>query len=299
MKSKNWFFIYHANSIKEWSTPKGIASALKKLGINLIEFTFNNPDNFNLPPNEYFIKNQISTVLTFYAGKNKILEKDLLRLKNELNIIIVCELGDEPQTLIHNDQIVRIANISLTPDYRSSLYWQNQGNNCVWFSHWADTKLYKKNSNKSKNIFIGTTMGRRRYHFLLKVILGNSYFNKRCSPEENVIIYQQSKIVFQYARWNEVTRRLFEAAACECCLLTNKLPEHTQIETIFAHNVSAVYYSDTFSLIYQIIRLKLKPDLRKKIANNAYNIVMKNHTEVVRARKIIALVEKHRLKNKF
>ena len=60
------------------------------------------------------------------------------------------------------------------------------------------------------------------------------YINKKCNPLENAQLYQKSKIVFQYARWNEITRRLFEAAACKCCILTNRLPEHTHLET-FLH----------------------------------------------------------------
>ena len=33
------------------------------------------------------------------------------------------------------------------------------------------------------------------------------------------------KISFQYARWSEITRRIFESGACGCCILTNKLPK--------------------------------------------------------------------------
>ena len=133
-------------------------------------------------------------------------------------------------------------------------------------------------------------MGWRKHNILLKILFGKSYINKRCNPLENAQLYQQSKIVFQYARWNEITRRLFEAAACECCILTNRLPEHTHLETIFAHNVSAIYYDNFFSLIYQLIRLILKPNLHKTIAENAYEIVINHHTQISRAKELIRLV---------
>ena len=66
--------------------------------------------------------------------------------------------------------------------------------------------------------------------------------------------------------------------------------EHTHLETIFAHNVSAIYYDNLFSLIYQLIRLILKPNLHKTIAKNAYEIVINHHTQISRAKELIRLV---------
>ena len=298
MNTNNWLFIYHDISDEGWSTPKGFATALEHEGINLFKFRFSNPNRFSLPEKDFFIENNIKVAISFYAGKSLILEKELIRLKNDLGILIVCELGDEPQTLINNSIRASISDISLSPDYQSSLYWQNQQFNCNWFTHWADNQIYREDSSVNKNIFIGTSMGRRKYSFLLKIIFGKSFVNKRCSPSENAKLYQRSKIVFQYAKWNEITRRIFEAAACRCCILTNRLPVHTQIETIFAHNVSAIYYDNIFNLIYHLIRLKLKPYLYKTIANNAYDIVMRNHTQTIRAKNLISLINKIDNKNK-
>ena len=290
MNSNNWFFIYHDISDEGWSTPKGFALALENEGINLFKFRFSNPKNFSLPENEFFIENNIKIVVSFYAGECLTLERELIRLKNDLGVFIICELGDEPQTLINNSTRASISDISLSPDHRSSLYWKNQNYNCIWFTHWADTIIYKHDSNCKKNIFIGTSMGWRKYNLLLKILFGKSYINKKCNPSENSQLYQKSKIVFQYARWNEITRRLFEAAACKCCILTNRLPEHTHLETIFAHNVSAIYYDNLFSLIYQLIRLILKPNLHKTIAKNAYEIVNNHHTQISRAKELIRRV---------
>ena len=102
MNSNNWFFIYHDISEEGWSTPKGFALALEKEGINLFKFRFSNPKNFSLPENEFFIENNIKIVVSFYAGKCLTLERELIRLKNDLGVFIICELGDEPQTLINN-----------------------------------------------------------------------------------------------------------------------------------------------------------------------------------------------------
>jgi len=296
MKNKNWFFIHHNPHKEEWSTPKGFILALRDSGIKVFDYSFEDPNNFLFPSNKYFIDNEISVAISFYAGKNEILEKGLSKIKRELNIIIISELGDEPQTLSQNARKVEISDISLSPDYRSSIYWQNQGHNCIWFNHWADTSIFNNNRETKKVLFVGTSIGRRKYSLFLKILLGNSFLNKRSSPKETAFIYQKSKIVFQYARWNEITRRIFESAACNCCILTNRLPDYTQIETIFAHNVSAIYYEGFFNLIYQLIRLKLKPNLYKEIAYNAYKIVQKNHTQLSRAHKLISLVNEFSLK---
>ncbi len=290
MNKKNWFFCYHSIENDEWSLPKGLAQALRNCGINIFEFAYKDPENIIFPENKFFIEKNINVVVSFNSGKCKLIEDFLLKLKKELNLIIVCELGDEPQTLKWNSKRAAIADLSLTPDYRSSLYWQNQGYHCVWFNHWSDSAIYKTNPGVKKDIYIGTSMGKRKYDILLKLLLGNSYVNKRCSPLENAYLYQKSKIVFQYARWNEITRRIFEAAACNCIVLTNRLPSYTQIETIFAHNVSVVYYEGLFDLIYQLIKLKMQPNKYKEVASNAYEIVINNHTEKNRASYLIQLI---------
>ena len=77
MKTNNWFFIYHDNTDKGWSTPKGFASALENEGINLYKYRFSNPEKFTLPENNFFVENNIKVAISFYAGKCTILQKEL------------------------------------------------------------------------------------------------------------------------------------------------------------------------------------------------------------------------------
>ena len=288
----NWLVIYHDRKEGSWNIASGIVNSLKDFGVNVLKFTFENPHDFKLPKKKFFQENKIQVVLSFYAGKSKCLEEELIRVKNELPIFLISELGDEPQTLIHNNIRAKISDISLSPDRKSSLYWQNQGYNCLWFTHWVDTNYFYKIPKKKRTKFIVTTMGKRKYNLLLKFLFGKKYINKKCRPSENAEFFNSGKVVFQYARWNEVTRRIFEGAACNCCILTNKLPEHTGIETIFAHNVSALYFKGPLDLIYQLLRISLKPDLVNLISKNANNIVMDNHTQKNRAKKLLDEVSK-------
>ena len=288
----SWLFVYHQDDISynEWSLPKGFEGALRDLNVDVIKYTFKNPNNFKLPEKKFFLENNIKVLLSFYAGKSEILENELIRVKKEVPIVLISELGDEPQTLIHNKIRARISDISLTPDKRSSIYWNNQGCYCLWFNHWADTNIFKFMPEKKRTNFIVTTMGKRKYSLLLKLLLGRNFLNVRCKAEKNSDLFNSGKIVFQYARWDEITRRIFEAGACKCCILTNKLPSHTGVETIFAHNVSAIYYKGFFDLIYQVFRLWFKPELIKEIANNSYEIVMSNHTQLERAKFLVKKV---------
>ena len=290
-QSSNWLFVYEdKNNSKNWSTPSGFGKALKEINTKIIEYTFSNPKNVNLPNKKFIEEKNILVLLVFFAGKSLSLENELVRIKKETNVLIINELGDEPQTLVKNDVRAEISDLILTPDHRCNLYWKNQGYNSVWFNHWADTNIFYEIPNLTKNKFLISTMGRRKYNLFLKFFLGNQFTNMRCTPEKNAAFYSSGKIVFQYARWDEITRRIFEAAACNCCVLTNKLPSHTMIETLFVHNVSIIYYEGPFSLLKQLVRLKLKPNLARQIAKNARNLVLKNHTQLKRAETLVEIV---------
>ena len=162
--------------------PKGFGEALRSQNINLIEYTFNDSSQVILPKKEFFENNNIGVVLIFFAGKSFSLEEELKRIKSENNLFIVNELGDEPQTLIHNKERVCLSNLTLSPDHRSSLYWQNQGYNCKWFTHWADTNIFYPIKKDFKEKFL-ITMGKENMIFF-KVFLGKSYKNLRCSPNK-------------------------------------------------------------------------------------------------------------------
>lgn len=286
----NWLVVYHDRKDGSWNIVSGLVKSLRDLGVNTLVFTFKNPNNFELPEKKFFEENQIGVLLSFYAGKSKCLEKELIRIKNELSIYLISELGDEPQTLIHNNIRAKISDLSLSPDKRSSLYWKNQGYNCIWFTHWVDTNYFYLIKKQKRTNIVVTTMGKRKYDLLLRFLFPRNYVNKRIEPSDNAKFYNSGKVVFQYSRWEEITRRLFEGAACNCCILTNKLAEHTGLETIFAHNVSALYFSGVFDLIYQLLRIKFKPEMVERISKNAYQIVMENHTQKIRAEKLITHV---------
>ena len=292
-KEISWCFLYHHNKNERWSLPIGFADELESQGINLKRLEFYNPLELKLPNKEYIKKNNITVLLIFYSGYSEYLDKELIKFKkNNPSITIVNELGDEPQTRNLNYIRASVSDISLSPDYESHLYWKNKGFNCFWFTHWADSKIFHNKNNLKRTLLIGTTAGRRKYTLMLKILFQNNFQNKKLKDVENTIFYNNSKIAFQYARWSEITRRIFEASACGCCVITNKLPKEKRLEDIFNHNESIIFYKNRLSLIIEILKLIFNPSKTRRIGNNASYIVNKNHTSKRRVEFLINEVNK-------
>ena len=133
-------------------------------------------------------------------------------------------------------------------------------------------------------------MGRRRYHRLLQLVLGHRYRNRRCHGEENTGFYGSGQVAFQFARWGEVTRRVFEAAACGCCVLTNALPPGTRLAELLPPDQAAVYYRGPWSLLRQLSRLHRQPVWRQQVALQGQRLVLAQHSQHSRAQQLVDLV---------
>ncbi len=293
VKDLNWCIIYKKEQSDDWNLPFGFANEMVKQNIKLKRIEYLNSDEFKLPDKKFILRNNINILLIFHAGFNINLNNSLIKFrKNFPNVIIINELGDEPQTQKCNLVRAALSDISLSPDYDSYLYWRNKGFNCYWFTHWADESIFinKKIGNK-RPIFIGTTMGPRKYSLMMKIIFWKKFKNIKTKSSENTIFYNSSLIAFQYARWGEITRRIFEAASCGCCVVTNSLKDGKNLQSIFKHNESIILYKNRVHLIYELIKLIFN---RKKIERIAYNgefIVRNFHTTKIRVKELVRIVE--------
>ena len=168
-KLKNISFSYHSVNKNEWSTPKGIANAFKHFGINVYEFVCKDCDSFQFPSKDFVDKFSIDSHLIFHSGYSRKLEKQIINFKKiNPKVLLVIELGDEPQTRNCNFIKAYLSDICLSPDAECTKHWQKKGINCKWWTHWADSEIFY-NLNLKRNIFMGTTMGKRNYSFLLKL----------------------------------------------------------------------------------------------------------------------------------
>ena len=294
MIKNTWYFAYHHNPKQKWSLPRGFAEELENQKINLIRQEVSDPNMIKFPTSKEIETQKINVVLVFYAGYNKILNDNLINFKkNHPEVILINELGDEPQTKNLNYIRVAVSDISLTPDYECYKYWKGKNFNCHWFTHWADSKIFYLNNQGVRKYFIGTSMGNRRYSFFLKLLLGKFFINRRLNDFENTKFYNDTKISFQYARWSEITRRIFESGACGCCILTNKIKKEKMLEKIFTHNESIIFYTNIFSLIKQILIILINKEKIQRIAQNSYQIIQKNHTVEKRVERLIEIVENY------
>ena len=300
MIKNTWYFTYHHNPRQEWSLPRGFAEELENQKINLIRKEVSDPNMITLPSKKEIEKENIKVVLIFYAGFNDQLNKNLIIFKKNFpKVILINELGDEPQTRNLNYIRAAVSDISLTPDYECYKYWRRKRFNCYWFTHWADSKLFYLKNQEKRKFFIGTSMGNRRYSFILKLFLGRFFINRHLTDKENTDFYNNSKISFQYARWSEITRRIFESGACGCCVLTNKIPKEKMLEKIFTHNESIIFYTNIFSLIKQLLLILKDKKKIKRISENSYYIIKNNHTVEKRVEKLIKLVKEFNNEYKY
>jgi hypothetical protein len=134
-----WCFAYHDPHPEGggWTLPGGFAEALRQEGIDLWTCSFPDPATVQLPSCEEFQRRGVEVLLVFYAGRSQALEQELLRLRLGTKLLIVNELGDEPQTRCHNAVRVQLSDLSLSPDAASAAHWRGLGAQCLWFTHWA------------------------------------------------------------------------------------------------------------------------------------------------------------------
>ena len=289
-----WCFAYHdpEPGSGAWTLPRGFAAALRAEGVELWSYPFVDPSTVTLPTCEELIQRQISVLLVFYAGRSEALEQELLRIRQGTDLLLVNELGDEPQTRPLNAVRVQLSDLSLSPDAASVAFWQGLGAHCVWFTHWADTALFHPDASVPRLRRVVTTAGRRRYTLLLQALLGPWFVNRRCVGAQNTQLYNSGLIAFQYARWQEVTRRVFEAAACGSCVVTNRLPAGAAMEQLFEDGKSVVLYSNGWQLLSCLVQLLRQPERAARIGARGQELVLQSHTQHSRAKQLISLVKK-------
>jgi len=279
-------------SASEWSTPLGLAQALEACGVQVYRYPYSDPQTLCLPPLEEMLARSIDALLVCSAGPAPELDRQLLALRHQieqrqLGLKVICELGDEPQTRWCNALRVQASHLSLSPDAASAQHWRSLGAHCLWFTHWADTTVFREDHQVDRCQFVVTTMGRRRYARRLKMLLGRRFVNRQCIGTANGQLYSSGQVAFQYARWGEITRRVFEAAACGCCVLTNRLPPHARLEELLPAGQAVVYYDGFWSLCSALWRLYRDPAWCHSIAVEGQRRVMQGHTQNIRASELI------------
>ena len=268
---------YHFNpNKKEWGTPQGIEFELKKNGHNVKRYLLD-PINCNF--SELIEEsNKFDVIIFFYAGQSNSFDDQISKLKQNTKTKIFLELGDEPQTFHHNQKRIFYADAILTPDLRCHNIYKSKGLKSYWMPHWCDDTVFYLNKNiEVLNTCITTCGDRPPYTNILSKFLNDKFINKKIPVEENNAFYNSGIIVYQHARFDEITRRIFEGGGCKKAVITNRVSDGTGIYSIFKEDEDICYYNDEMDLIKKMSKLFNDEKYRNKLADNIYNKITNNH----------------------
>lgn len=281
----NRLAIIYEYSAEAWSTPYSLMKEFHRRGWSV--------DRFHLSNGEYVsvLDKQYDVVIVMDWKGIDIPERIKNVLKNK-GTYIVRENADTPQNHDKHIHCCGGYDLLLTPDYESYIKYKEAGFNCIQFQHFADTDIHKPYSKDQNYSPVRTTRGAGSSQLMdhLSQIMSEKFINRNgLVGDEYGEFLGGGLITFQHSRFGEITRRIFEGMACGTLIITDRLPKHTMIDSLFIENEDIVYYDDISSCISKI-NLYLCDEFkeeRERISKNGYEKVMKYHTQVQRTDSII------------
>jgi hypothetical protein len=213
-------------------------------------------------------------------------------LKMNISCPILLEAGDDIPISNYHQNRIKYADIIFTPDKRCNVKYLSQNYKSVWMPSWCDDSLfyYKGGPKPLKCI---TTCGDRPYVDALQQKFNDRFVNKRVWFSENTDFYNSGCISYQYARYDELTRRLFEAGGCKNAMLTNRISADTGIYDLFPENTCMAYYSSEQECLEKMSRLFNDEEYRTTLSENLYKTIVEKH--LVRHRVSSILQEYHKI----
>lgn len=279
---------HHEDGIKEyWDTPRGISIAFEKLGHEIGEYGFD-PKNCDLSRLIKDVENY-DFILIMYAGGSDTLDSEIKKLRKLTKKKILIEMGDEPQTNGSNQVRLQYADAIFTPDLRCQKNYISRGINSYWLTHWGDEFMFDYDETIPRQNRCVTTCGQRYGTDYIKSNLGDYFLNERIPVEENKKFYNSGTVSFQFANFDEITRRVMEAGGCKLAMVTNAISPETGIYDIFKHEEDILYYRDPNEAINCISRLLSDHNLREKLANNLYDKINKFHRSKIRCEQLLKI----------
>lgn len=283
---------WHYNKDVEefWSTPQGIYECFSRMGYYIDKFPFD-PNNCDFS-NVIEKQSLYDLFLIFYAGPSESLSKQIQKVKNDTNLKVILELGDEPQTFHWNQERALVADAVLTPDLRCYHHYKQKNINAYWMTHWGDEKIFYPNPIIGKKNICVTTCGNRNGVDYIQKNLKDKFINKRIPADQNNEFYNSGTVSFQCCNFDEITRRIFEIGGCRLALVLNHISPETGIYDLLIDGEDVLYYSNPQEAVDKINLLLNNFDLREKLSYNLHNKVQNNHRAIHRCEKIIRVYQK-------
>jgi glycosyltransferase involved in cell wall biosynthesis len=270
---------------KYWSTPKGIYDALisdhRISEVGWYPTPHNNKAfGFN-ELNTYYKSGKFIPDIIFYMSCGPSEGDKYFNKKNYPKSKLVVECGDEPQTFYYNQERTKNADLILTPDFECHLIYKSMGYSSIFTSHWTDINIFYPSLTNYQPFDVVTSMYGNRgdvVTFLQDSLKDSFYLKTGLKDIENGDLYRNGKIIFQKARYGEITRRIFEGMSCKKMVITDRLPSDKRLDTIFIEDKEIILYSSKEEALEKIKYYLNNTEEREKIAESGYNKVVKYYS---------------------
>jgi hypothetical protein len=271
-------FIFAYRPTDQWSTPLAIVNEFKFRGWNTSIYSlFDNQDNY-VDTNIYNLLNTKPNII-IHMDWGRHLSPILAKLKST-DAYCIMESGDDPQNFERNVHKAPFFDLILSPDMRAVNEYKNRGYNCIWWTHFADTEIYYPMLEIKEKYIALSSRGKGSSSILDALAKDSNFANiNGWHGTDHAKFLNSAPIVVQHSRWGEITRRIFEGMACGKLVITDRLNESTNINSLFLENTDIVYYDDLYDCIEKINYYSNNINLRKQIATNGREKVLNHHTQ--------------------
>lgn len=283
-------FVYEYKNDIDWGTPQGLERSFVEYGCETDKYNIN-PQDCNF---EKLISrsHQYDLIFICKAGPSDSFDKELKHLHSSANTKIFMEFGDDiPPSSFFQKRKYYVDHI-FTPDLRCHKKYLKDGFPSSWMPSWCDDSIFYKTNTERENICVTSCIGERPLLREFSDYYGGKFLHRRVKNEENTTFYNSGTFTYQFARWNELTRRIFEAGGCGNAVITNRIDPETGIYDLFPEDECVVYFSTTEEAFDKMNRLYEDDEYRNFLANNLYNEIMSKHRVCHRINQILNVFNK-------
>lgn len=284
-----------------WSIPISIQNTIEDMGHQVDRFNLYrlNEDGVGIGYTDEGLRNFLDQQYNYDLLLHCDYGVFISPLFSQIRIKTIMEAGDDIQAFQRNFSKAQYFDYILSPDKRCVELYKQSGLKCLWWTHFADPQIHKScDIHQDKLVVTSCEEGRqggiiRHLRDKLGVVDKNIWLNDRFFYGiDHSKFMCRGSIVFQASQFKEVTRRIFEAAACRRMILTDHLDSSTGIYDIFPDGKAAVYYNGWADAVDKILYYREHPAEVDRIATEGYKIVMEKHTVVHRTKVLLDLIEK-------
>jgi hypothetical protein len=271
-------FIFAYRPTDKWSTPLAIVNEFQSRGWNTpIYSLFDDKDNYT--DNNIYSLLDTKPDIIIHMDWGRHLSPILAKLKST-GAYCIMESGDDPQNFERNIYKAPYFDLILSPDMRAVTEYNNRGYNCIWWTHFADTRIYYSMPEILEKYIALSSRGSGSSPILDALAQDSNFVNiSGWHGIEHAKFLNSAPIVVQHSRWGEITRRIFEGMACGKLVITDRLNKATHIDDLFIEDLDIIYYDNLKECIDKINYYYINEKTRLEIANSGKSKVIQNHTQ--------------------